>query len=551
MFKPKMIENENDFCCSKGHKLPVLTIAVDPNLSRNQRLLCSECLENTDMDAKVIGLKKIISLIEENQVNKMEKLQNIINSQINVIESLHCVVDQMKSNVIQKLNQLINIIIEWIQNLQQQRSQYSQYSFYEELENMLQKENKTNSSQQILIHEIQETNLCWASKFHPQLEHFNQFGEYNKCRELLSSLELGSDKLIQIEQQQQQINIQEIKSVSTLINIEPSQTIESSHQYNLNTFNYQLIQEYSISQYEFCCAIAVDNYCSTLVAGCNSIIKVFQFNQGKINQIQSLNEHKDWVLTLNFMKKSKQFISGSQDKSIIIWKLNQNNEWSSQQILNGHISWIECLVINTNEDLIISGSQDATIKFWIKKNEWLCQQTIIDHSKSVNGLSLNQQQNRILSCGIDEFILIIEQSGQNTEWRVLQKITVEKSGWRVCFIDNNTFMYSPGGKEQISFFEMNINNKQFTKTRDILIQSGIDCNPRFPQQYINSKRILMSKNGEYVNLIRQKQNGEFLTEQSIHFGISSLYGAMTDDGEYLITWDRASYQIQIRRYQEQ
>ncbi|CAD8130785.1 unnamed protein product [Paramecium sonneborni] len=456
MFKPKMIENENDFCCSKGHKLPVLTIAVDPNLSRNQRLLCSECLENTDMDAKVIGLKKIISLIEENQVNKMEKLQNIINSQINVIESLHCVVDQMKSNVIQKLNQLITIIIEWIQNLQQQRSQYSQYSFYEELENMLQKENKTNSGQQILIHEIQETNLCWASKFHPQLEHFNQFGEYNKCRELLSSLELGSDQLIQIEQQQQQqqINIQEIKSVSTLINIQPSQTIESSHQYNLNTFNYQLIQEYSISQYEFCCAIAVDNYCSTLVAG----QQLLNFGQKRMNGCVN----KQSLIILNLLMDQVQ--------------------------INNKIELYHVELMNLYQQL---NNQDRI------QNEKYCKR-----------LRLKRM--------VGEYALLIIILSQ-----------------------------------QISVFEMNINNKQFTKTRDILIQSGIDCNPRFPQQYINSKRILMSKNGEYVNLIRQKQNGEFLTEQSIHFGISSLYGAMTDDGEYLITWDRASYQIQIRRYQEQ
>ncbi|CAD8130625.1 unnamed protein product [Paramecium sonneborni] len=41
--------------------------------------------------------------------------------------------------------------------------------------------------------------------------------------------------------------------------------------------------------------------------------------------------------------------------------------------------------------------------------------------------------------------------------------------------------------------------------------------------------MLMDKSGEYVNLIRKKQNREFVTEQSIHFG-----GLMIDDEVHLI-----------------
>ncbi|CAD8149863.1 unnamed protein product [Paramecium pentaurelia] len=552
MQKPKMIENEKDFCCSKGHKLPVVTIALDPKLSRNQRLLCTECLQNADINGKAVGLKKMIQIVEENQVKKMEKVENIITNQIKLIESLHSVVDQMKSLVMQQLNQLITIIIEWIQNLQQQRSQCSQYSFFEELEFIVLKSNQTDSY--IYIQDIWKTNLCQTSKLNLKLEQFKQFDAYNQCQKLLLSLELGSHKSIQNDQQQQ-INIknmnQEIQSVNTKTNIPLSQTNQSSNQLNVKPFNYQLIQECSISQSDWCLAIAIDKDCSTLMAGCHSLIKVFEFKQGMIKFIQTLNQHKDWVSTLNFMQKSKQFISGSFDNSIIIWKQNLNNQWSYQQILNGHNHTISCLIINTNEDLIISGSDDCTLKFWINKNEWLCQQTINDHSKEVYGLSLNSQQNRVVSCGYDQYILIIEQSEQNKEWKVIQKITIDNYGYRVCFIDNNMFTFTPNSKEQIYVYEMNNKNKQFTKTRDISIKSGIDNNQRFPQQYINKKSILVSKNGEYVNLISKKQNGEFLTEQSIHFGIHCLYGTMSNDGEYLITWDNKSKQIQIRRYKEQ
>ncbi|CAD8191342.1 unnamed protein product [Paramecium pentaurelia] len=141
------------------------------------------------------------------------------------------------------------------------------------------------------------------------------------------------------------------------------------------------------------------------------------------------------------------------------------------------------------------------------------------------------------------------QQQQNNQDRI--QSGTEQYGYRVCFIDNNMFTFSQRDKEQISVFEMNPNNKQFTKIRDITIKSGKDNVSRFPKQYINSKCILVSKNGEYVNLIRKQQNGEFRTEQSIHFGINSLYGVMSDDGEYSITWDDKSNIIQIRRYKEQ
>ncbi|CAD8128971.1 unnamed protein product [Paramecium sonneborni] len=318
---------------------------------------------------------------------------------------------------------------------------------------------------------------------------------------------------------------------------------------SINPFTYQHMQQYSV-QSDWCGAIAINKDCSTLVAGCNSQIKVFEFKQGMLKQIQTLTEHNNSVFTLNFMKKQNQFISGSCDKSIIIWQFNQNNQWISQQRLNGHNHNIYCVILNNNEDIIISGSSDKTIKFWMKQNEWLCQQTITDPSSCVYGLSLNQQQNRVISCSYDKQILILEQSQQNKEWIVIQNITVEQYGYRICFIDNNMFTFQPYGKEQMSIFEMNSINNKYNKIKDINIKCGSDSNGLFFQQYINQKCMLMSKSGEYVNLIRKKQNGEFVTEQSIHFGTNSLYGVMSDDGEYLITWDKKSNQIQIRIYNE-
>ncbi|CAD8118564.1 unnamed protein product [Paramecium primaurelia] len=67
------------------------------------------------------------------------------------------------------------------------------------------------------------------------------------------------------------------------------------------------MKEYLIKQDEWCGAIAFNKDSSILVAGCNKDIKVFQYIQGKLNQVQLLSEHTDYVHTLNVMKKYKQF----------------------------------------------------------------------------------------------------------------------------------------------------------------------------------------------------------------------------------------------------
>ncbi|CAD8069657.1 unnamed protein product [Paramecium sonneborni] len=342
----------------------------------------------------------------------------------------------------------------------------------------------------------------------------------------------------QIEQKlQDKETQQQLKSQQ---NIQQSQIIyQPIHQSSQKPFTYQHMEQYSVQQNERCLAIAINKDCSNLLAGCNSQIKVFEFKQGILKQFK-------YQVTI----KQSQFISASDDNSIIIWKNNFNNKWIQQQRLEGHGSGISCLIVNNNENIIISGSQDNTIQFWIKKNEWLWNQTITDHTDWIYGLSFNQQQNKVKSCGSDKKILIIQQSLQNKEWSVTQEIIVAQDGYRICFIDNNIFTFQPYNGEQLSIFGMNSTNKKYEQIKAISVQCGSDGNCLFPQQYIIQKCMLMSKSDQYVNLIRKKQNGELVTEQSIYFGTYDLYGVMSDNGEYLITWDKKSNQIQIRKYQE-
>ncbi|CAD8209827.1 unnamed protein product [Paramecium octaurelia] len=141
-----------------------------------------------------------------------------------------------------------------------------------------------------------------------------------------------------------------------------------------NAFILKKLDDFSIKEYKECCVMAFNKDCSIVLVGCREEIRVYAFQKGFMNQIQKIsNKHTNNVWTLNFMKKSNKFISGSYDNTIIIWMSNKNNQYICQQKLENHLSNVYCVVLNTNEDLIVSGSDDKTIRFWIEKDKWITQ----------------------------------------------------------------------------------------------------------------------------------------------------------------------------------
>ncbi|CAD8117438.1 unnamed protein product [Paramecium primaurelia] len=177
-----------------------------------------------------------------------------------------------------------------------------------------------------------------------------------KEKQMLEEIIKSKDQQLQY----QQLEIQQLKQIYIF---------QPSLQLILKPFTYKLIQNSSIQYDQKCYAIAINGDSSILIAGCQSQIQVFEFKSDVLKQTQLLNNHQGDVNTLNFMNKSNHFISGSDDSSIIIWSMNQSNQYICQQKLNGHNDSIFCLVLTKNEDLIISGNDEYTMKFWMKQNK--------------------------------------------------------------------------------------------------------------------------------------------------------------------------------------
>ncbi|CAD8197729.1 unnamed protein product [Paramecium octaurelia] len=343
----------------------------------------------------------------------------------------------------------------------------------------------------------------------------------------------------------------------------PQEQKTSSHS---NPLTYELLPNIQYYQRQYCYAQAMKQ--STLLAGQDNKIKVLQFKKG-LKLISCIQKHQNKVVTLNIFQKRDQFISGSNDSSIIIWSFNQMSSPKYLTKLKGHLDWIKCLVIRPKrEDLIISGSYDKTIKIWkqpfyfltqsqnssFKQQSWICSQTIAEHKKQIEGLSINQEGNKFITCGADHLILIIEEL--ETQWQIKQRIEVKEFGYRISFINNDLFAFQPRNN-YLCLFYFNPDTGLYQQNQDIQIQGGQkNCDGLFPLLYLEKYQILISKNGLNVNILKfsftKSNDYNCKLEQVIGFRFLSswdglIYGTASHDGEYLITWDQMSKEIQIRQ----
>ncbi|CAD8051925.1 unnamed protein product [Paramecium primaurelia] len=286
-------------------------------------------------------------------------------------------------------------------------------------------------------------------------------------------------------------------------------------------------------------------------------INIYQFNKGQIKQLQKLKIHKKSVYSLITMKRTNEFFSGSCDKTIILWEQFDDNQWHPKQVLTGHLGGISCLVLNKSEDLLLSGSDDFTIKSWKKDKEfWICSQTLTGHHHYVCSISLNENENHFISCSKDKQIFIFSFDDQKQLWKQCQTILTRDGGRRLCFINNSEFVFQPERKKKLQIFSKNDYDSNFIKNKEISIYTGTNINSNktcfwfFPQQYIKSQSILVNKSSCSINLIRLNENDDYEIIQHIDFQTNRVIGRMTENGEYLVTWDDKTKNLQIRQQRD-
>ncbi|CAD8165294.1 unnamed protein product [Paramecium pentaurelia] len=319
-------------------------------------------------------------------------------------------------------------------------------------------------------------------------------------------------------------------------------------------FSYKLVSNYHQAQSSQ--AIAINRYNTLLLVSALKKIKVFYFKNKQLKYNQIINKHSDEVTTLNFFQIKPWFISGSRDGSIIIWPTSLMKYPKYIMKFKGHSNWINCVVLQPlNQDLIISFSKDSTIKFWSVSNT-SCMQTIRLINQDIYSSSINNQGNKLIACSNNNQILVLEEISC-FKWIITQRIVVQNFGYRLSFITNNIFAFQSHKQANLQIYYLNALNQTFSKMMDVQIQGGDQpCNLYFPMIYVPSKNCLLVKNGYKLNLIsivlsKEEELLECKLQQVIDFKKvlwSQIFGTISQDGQFLITWDYKSFLIQIREY---
>lgn len=132
--------------------------------------------------------------------------------------------------------------------------------------------------------------------------------------------------------------------------------------------------------------------------------------------------HRDWVTCLvagHSLKENEDspvLISGSRDKTLMIWKLYGENKdglyGEPYKCLTGHNHFVSDLAISNENNMVISASWDKTLRLWDLRTGKTIRR-FVGHTKEVYSVALSQDNRQIISAGADLGIKLWNTVGDN------------------------------------------------------------------------------------------------------------------------------------------
>ncbi len=123
---------------------------------------------------------------------------------------------------------------------------------------------------------------------------------------------------------------------------------------------------------------------ATLASGSeDKTIEMWKLETGK--RWYTLTGHSDWVNCVAFSPDGATLASGGRDKMIHIWDLNKGKWWYA---LTGHSDRVSAVAFSPNGEVLASGSRDKTLRVWnLSKGRQMS--ALIGHTEGVEAVAFS------------------------------------------------------------------------------------------------------------------------------------------------------------------
>ncbi|CAD8101906.1 unnamed protein product [Paramecium sonneborni] len=533
----QMIEKEMQLNCKQKHNQKIEKVSLDPEMQKNEKLLCYQCLFDMKQDQKKINYRATIQVIEEKQQQKNIQLEKILNDNLKQIEQLQRDINIFKNKLVQQCNKIIQSINEWILNIQQLGRYNAQYSIYDEIDNIIKNDKTIFPKQQELFSQINQLNQQYLCNI------INEIQNLNYKEVLIKSCDDFKQELINI-------NLDLDKQV---LKIQEQKNNEESYLIQINRIEKQLKQQQSngivklipikiLNLQKTASMPGIFNYDSSLLITSDYLnnISVWNFEDGKQNELTTFSVGKA-IRKIICSKKCNSFITGLNGGGIYIWKQINNKEWKRSEKFKKHEFWINDMILNKAEDQLFSGGEDPYINIWTVdylNNELSFLYNLDSKTINIYSFSFNDSENLLISCSVIE--IIIWEKLQSNKWKYLCNQKMEPY-FQAKFLKDNCFCILPINQKisSISIYEIytGILKEIEDKKIELIKDNDWEEKMNFPILYNKLKNILIIKSKRFIYFIRQLSNGSFEIVNKIIVKNDVLRGILSDDGQYLVFFE--------------
>lgn len=146
---------------------------------------------------------------------------------------------------------------------------------------------------------------------------------------------------------------------------------------------------------------------------------------------QKINGHMGKVTSVEFNKEKELIVTASTDRTIKIWRCDDNQNVSSRndpiymesQVITGHTGSVTCLCLSLDTDFLVSGSEDNFVKVWVRYDKRFGEyQTLAEHYGGVLSVVISADKKLIASSSLDSSIKIFQMNEDVKEFQLKQSL---------------------------------------------------------------------------------------------------------------------------------